>query len=193
RWDRASFQGVELRGRTLGLIGAGRIGTEVARRARAFGMDVIAHDPYLSAERAAEIGVEMVGLDELLALSDVISLHVPLNDETRALLDDDLLGRVKKGAFILNVSRGGVIDEAALTKALVEEHLAGAALDVFEKEPLDPESPLRTAPNLVLTPHIGASTEEAQVAVAREVAIAVRLALTDGVYQGAVNAHLLIK
>jgi phosphoglycerate dehydrogenase-like enzyme len=116
---------------------------------------------------------------------------VPLNDETRGLLDDDLLRRVKKGAFLLNVSRGGVIDEADLAKALVEGQLAGAALDVFESEPLDPESPLRTAPNLVLTPHIGASTEEAQVAVAREVAIAVRQALIDGVYQSAVNAHLI--
>jgi D-3-phosphoglycerate dehydrogenase len=190
-WDRAGFQGVELRGRILGLIGAGRIGGEVARRARAFGMQVIAHDPYLTTKQAKDIRVALVALDDLIATSDVISLHVPLTDETRGLMDDDLLHRVKKGAFVLNVSRGGVVDESALARALEEGRLAGAALDVYEREPLDLASPLRTAPNMILTPHLGASTREAQIGVAREVAAAVRTALLDGSYESAVNADML--
>jgi D-3-phosphoglycerate dehydrogenase len=191
RWDRAGLQGVELRGRILGLIGAGRIGGEVAQRARAFGMRVIAFDPYLTAKQAQDISVTLVSLDDLIATGDVISLHVPLTDETRGLVDDDLLHRVKKGAFLLNVSRGGVIDEPALARALAEGRLAGAALDVYEREPLDAASPLRSAPNLILTPHLGASTREAQIGVAREVAAAVRGALLDGSYEGAVNADML--
>jgi D-3-phosphoglycerate dehydrogenase len=191
QWDRAAFQGVELRGRILGLIGAGRIGGEVAQRARAFGMQVIAYDPYLTTKQAHDIKVTLVDLDELVTTSDVISLHVPLTDETRGLVDADLLQKVKKGAFVLNVSRGGVIDEPALALALEEGRLAGAALDVYEHEPLEPGSPLRTAPNLVLTPHLGASTREAQVGVAREAAAAVRSVLIDGDHTGAVNADML--
>jgi D-3-phosphoglycerate dehydrogenase len=190
-WDRAAFQGVELRGRTLGLVGAGRIGGEVARRARAFGMRVLAHDPYLSPERADELGIELVTLEALIAAAGVISLHVPLNDETRRMVDEAFLDRVGKDSFIINASRGGVIDESALAKALIEGRLAGAALDVFETEPLAEDSPLLKAPNTVLTPHLGASTSEAQIGVASAVAVAMKRALLEGDRAAAVNADRL--
>lgn len=188
QWDRASFKGVELLGRTLGLIGAGRIGGEVARRCEAFGMSVIAYDPYIEEGRAEGLGVQLATIDEVIEEGDVISLHVPLNDETRHLIDRKALERMKKKAFIINASRGGVIVEADLAAALEEGLIAGAALDVYENEPLSPDSPLRKAPNLVLTPHLGASTEEAQVSVAREVALSVRTALIDQDISGALNA-----
>ncbi len=188
RWDRSAFRGVELHGRTLGLIGAGRIGGEVATRCQAFGMDVIVYDPYLTESRAAELGVELVSLERVLDEADVVSIHVPLTDETRGLVGADALQRMKKEAYVVNASRGGVIDEAALARALGEGEIAGAGLDVYEDEPLPSESPLRAAPNLVLTPHLGASTAEAQVGVATEVAIGVRAVLLDGDVSGAVNA-----
>jgi D-3-phosphoglycerate dehydrogenase len=187
-WDRARFQGFELRGRVLGLIGAGRVGGEVASRALAFGMTVVAYDPYLAPERAAELGIELVSLEHLLADSDVVSLHTPLNDETRGLLGADALGGMKKGAIVVNASRGGVIDEAALAAALEEGVIGGAAVDVYAVEPLPGDSPLLGAPNLVMTPHLGASTHEAQVGVAHEVAVAIRAALVEGDLRGAVNA-----
>lgn len=186
-WDRPRFRGVELRGKKLGLIGAGRIGGEVARRCRVFGMDVIAYDPYLHPGRAAELDVRLVDLDELLTESDVISLHVPLTDETRRLIDERAFNRMKKKAFVINASRGGVIDERALAGALERGELGGAALDVYEVEPLPADSPLRGAPNLVLTPHLGASTAEAQVEVAREVSTAILRALLEGDVSGAIN------
>jgi D-3-phosphoglycerate dehydrogenase len=188
RWDRASFRGVELRGRTLGLIGAGRIGGEVARRCEAFGMTVMAYDPYIDETRAQQLGIRLATVDEVIEEAEVISLHVPLNDETRHLIDSKALGRMKKQAFVINASRGGVIVEADLAAALEEGLIAGAALDVYEDEPLSADSPLRDAPNLVLTPHLGASTEEAQVSVAREVALSVRTALLEGDLSGALNA-----
>jgi D-3-phosphoglycerate dehydrogenase len=188
RWDRASFRGVELRGRTLGLIGAGRIGGEVARRCEVFGMAVMAYDPYVDASRAHELGIQLATVDEVIEKADVISLHVPLNDETRHLIDRKALERMKSKAFIINASRGGVIVEADLAAALEEGLIAGAALDVYEDEPLSADSPLRDAPNLVLTPHLGASTKEAQVSVAREVALSVRTALVEGDLSGALNA-----
>lgn len=187
-WARSRFKGAELRGRTLGLVGAGRIGGEVARRCRAFGMHVIAFDPYLTDERAAEIQVERVEFDAVLAGADVISLHVPLTDLTRGMIDADALSRMKSGAFLVNVARGGVVDEAALAEALHDGRLAGAALDVFANEPLEEDSPLRGAPNLVLTPHLGASTTEAQELVATEIAEAVRAALAEGDLSRALNA-----
>lgn len=187
-WARSRFQGIELRGRTLGLVGAGRIGGEVARRARAFGMKVIAHDPYLTEERAGEIGVHMCSLDVVLAESDVVSLHVPLTDSTRGMIDARALQRMKSGSFLVNVARGGVIDEVALAQALHDGKLAGAALDVFAHEPLEAASPLRSAPNIVLTPHLGASTAEAQELVATEIAEAVRDALAEGDLSRALNA-----
>ncbi|MEX0979450.1 MAG: phosphoglycerate dehydrogenase [Gemmatimonadota bacterium] len=187
-WKRSAFGGVELRGRTLGLIGAGRIGGEVARRARAFEMNVIVSDPYLTTERAEELGVKPVSLDALLDDADVISLHVPLVTETEGLIDADALRRMKPTAYLVNVARGGVVDEAALAAALAAGDIAGAALDVYENEPLEADSPLRGAPNLVLTPHLGASTTEAQELVATEIAEAVRGALLEGDLSRAVNA-----
>lgn len=187
-WKRARFSGIELRGRTLGLIGAGRVGGEVARRARAFGMQVIAHDPYLTDERAADLGVERVDVEDALGRADVLSLHVPLTDQTRNMLDEAALRRMKKGAVLVNVARGGVVSEAALARVLADGHLAGAALDVFEEEPLPADSPLLSAPNLVLLPHLGASTAEAQELVASEIAEAVRDALAEGDLSRALNA-----
>lgn len=188
RWDRVRFQGVELEGRTLGLIGAGRVGGEVATRAQSFGMEVIVYDPYLTEERAEELGCRLTDLDEVLEDSDVISVHVPLTAETEGMVGGAALSRMKTEAYLVNAARGGVIDEAALAEALHSGDIAGAALDVFEDEPLPPDSPLRDAPNLVLTPHIGASTREAQVRVASEVSERIKQALTAGDVSSALNA-----
>lgn len=190
-WDRAAFQGVELRGRTLGLVGAGRIGSEVATRCRAFGMDVLVYDPYLTAERAVGMGARLVELDYLLENADVISCHVPLSDETRGMIDSAAISKMKDGVFLINASRGGVISEEALVDALNHGAIAGAALDVYETEPLPADSPLRSAPNLVHTPHLGASTKEAQVGVATEVAEAIRTALLEHDVSTAINADYL--
>ena len=187
-WKRSKFQGVELRGRTLGLVGAGRIGGTVAKRCRAFGMRVVAYDPYLTDERASDLGVERAELDTVIESADVLSLHVPLTDSTRDLINAAALARMKKGAFIVNVARGGVVNEADLAAALESGHIAGAALDVYGNEPLEEGSPLRTAPNTVLTPHLGASTAEAQELVATEIAEAVRDALSKGDLSRALNA-----
>jgi D-3-phosphoglycerate dehydrogenase len=186
-WDRSAFKGVELRGKTLGLIGAGRIGGEVATRCQAFGMDVVVYDPYLAEERAEELGVELVGFDEVAARGDFISIHVPLTDETRGIVEEETLRRMKSTAFVVNASRGGVVDEDALANALHDGVIAGAALDVYETEPLAADSPLRAAPNLVLTPHLGASTAEAQVGVATEVAAKIRTLILTGDRSEAVN------
>lgn len=186
-WDRAAFKGVELKGKTLGLIGAGRIGGEVAVRAKAFGMDVVVYDPYLSEERASDLGVDLVTLEEVIARSDFITIHVPLTDETRGLVGADLLKEMKETAFIVNAARGGIIDEVALAAALQAGEIAGAALDVYETEPLPDDSPLRDAPNLVLTPHLGASTAEAQIGVATEVAHRIKALIEDGDLDGAIN------
>lgn len=193
RWERSRFQGVELRGRTLGLVGAGRIGSAVAERCRVFGMDVVAYDPHLPPHRIEDLRATLVGLDRLLEESDVVSLHVPLTDETRGLIDAAALARMKRQAFLINVSRGGVVDETALARALHEGVIAGAALDVYEHEPLPPDSPLLEAPNLVLTPHLGASTKEAQVQVALEVSRGVRAALAHGDLSEAINAAELAR
>jgi D-3-phosphoglycerate dehydrogenase len=188
QWDRKSFSGSELYGKTLGLVGAGRIGGEVAKRARAFGMHVVAFDPFLTAERALTLGIERGELDDVLRRADVLSLHVPLTDATAGLLGDRELGLMKPSAVIVNAARGGVVREASLIRALKEKRLAGAALDVFEQEPLPADHPLRALDNVVLTPHLGASTAEAQQNVALEIAEAVRAALTDGDLSRAVNA-----
>jgi D-3-phosphoglycerate dehydrogenase len=188
QWDRKSFSGTELYGKTLGLVGAGRIGGEVAKRAKAFGMQVVAYDPFLIAERALALGIERVDLDELLRRADVVSLHVPLTDATTGLLGDRELGLMKPTAVIVNAARGGVVNEAALVRALQAKRLGGAALDVFEQEPLPADHPLRSLDNVILTPHLGASTTEAQQNVALEIAEAVRAALIDGDLARAVNA-----
>lgn len=191
QWDRASFGGTELHRKTLGLVGAGRVGGEVARRARAFGMRVLAYDPFLTPAAAAEMGVELIELDPLLKAADVLSLHVPLTDKTRGMLGSRELGLLKSSTVIINAARGGVLDEAALLTHLKEGRIAGAALDVFEQEPLPADHPFRSLPNVVLTPHLGASTEEAQLNVAVEIAEAVRGALVEGDFAGAVNAPLV--
>lgn len=187
-WDRKSFNGIELYGKTLGLVGAGRIGSEVGRRARAFGMRVIAFDPYLSDEEARARQIERVSLEDLLRRADVVSLHVPLTDSTAGMIGERELAMMKPGAFLVNAARGGVVDEIALRNALVDRKLAGAALDVFEHEPLPADHPLRKLDNVVLTPHLGAATEEAQQNVALEIAEAIRAALIDGDHSRAVNA-----
>ncbi len=190
-WDRTSFSGTELHGKTLGLVGAGRVGGEVARRARAFGMRVVAYDPFLSADAALEMGAELLPLDAVLRQADVLSLHVPLTDKTRGMLGDAELALIKPSAVIVNAARGGILDEAALLQRLTDGRIAGAAMDVFDQEPLAADHPLRRLPNTVLTPHLGASTEEAQINVAVEIAEAVRAALVEGDYSRAVNATLV--
>ena len=169
KWEKNRFMGVEVTGKTLGLIGAGNIGSIVASRALGLKMKVIAYDPFLSPERAVEIGVEKVELDQLLARADFITLHTPLTDQTRNILSRDALAKTKPGVRIVNCARGGLIDEAALKDALDSGQVGGAALDVFETEPAK-ASPLFGTPNFISTPHLGASTNEAQVNVAIQVA-----------------------
>ncbi len=186
-WKRSKFMGVELYGKTLGVVGLGRIGTEVSKRALSFGMKVIAYDPFLSKEVANHLGIEVVELAELFTQSDYISVHTPLTDETRHLISDKEFVMMKDGVRIVNCARGGIINEVALLKALDSGKVAGAALDVFEKEPPDSQSPLLKHKNVVLTPHLGASTEEAQVNVAIEVCQSVRDALLDKGIRNAAN------
>lgn len=189
-WKRTQFTGLELRGRTLGIVGLGKIGQAIAARAIAMEMTVVAADPFVTPEQAAHHGVEMVGFDELLARSDVVSVHVPLSRATRHLISTQQLARMKPGAILLNVARGGVVDEAAVAAALETGALAGAGVDVFETEP-PTGSPLLDAPNTLLTPHLGASTAEAQVAVAEEVADQVLDVLAGRSARYAVNAPLV--
>ena len=187
-WKRKDFEGVELYNKTLGVIGMGRIGSELSRRAIAFGMRVLAYDPYLSPSRARSLQVEVVDeLDDLLASADFISLHTPLTDETRHIVDLARIRKMKPGVRIINCARGGLIDEATLVQALQDRHVAAAALDVFETEPLPADSLLCSAPNLILTPHLGASTAEAQESVGIEIAQSVRAALLEGTIRNAVN------
>jgi D-3-phosphoglycerate dehydrogenase / 2-oxoglutarate reductase len=169
RWEKNRFMGVEVTGKTLGLIGAGNIGSIVATRALGLKMKVIAYDPFLTPERALELGVEKVELDELLARADFITLHTPLTDQTRNILSRDNLAKTKNGVRIVNCARGGLIDETALKDGLDSGHIAGAALDVFETEPAK-DSPLFGTAGFISTPHLGASTSEAQVNVAIQVA-----------------------
>ena len=168
-WKRAKLMGRELRGKTLGLIGIGRVGSEVARRAAAFEMKVIAHDPFATEASARAAGAQLVELDELFARADVLSLHTPLTDKTRGMINAATLAKMKPSAVIVNASRGEVIDAQALSDALAAGTIGGAALDVFAPEPLAADSPLRGAPRTVLTPHIAGSTTEAQVNVAVDV------------------------
>jgi D-3-phosphoglycerate dehydrogenase len=169
KWEKNRFMGVELTAKTLGLIGAGNIGSIVASRALGLRMKVVAYDPFLTPERALELGIEKVELDELLRRADFITLHTPLTDQTRGILSREALARTKPGVRIINCARGGLIDEAALKDALDSGHVAGAALDVFEQEPAT-ASPLFGTPGFISTPHLGASTSEAQVNVAIQVA-----------------------
>jgi len=187
RWDRSSFKGVELQGKTLGVVGIGRVGSLVAQRAAAFGMRVIAFDPYVPRERAKEMGVELMPtLEALLVQSDFISINLPRNADTEGLIGERELALVKEGARLVNTARGGIVDEAALAKAIVEGRLAGAALDVFDEEPMT-DSPLFGLGSVVVTPHLGASTLEAQDKAGTTVAEMVRLALNGEFVPYAVN------
>jgi D-3-phosphoglycerate dehydrogenase len=187
RWERNRFMGFEVRGKTLGLVGLGRIGAEVARRARGLEMNILAYDPVVSTDRAAQIGVSLATLDDVLAQSDFVSLHVPLLDATRNLINTERLARMKPTAYLLNAARGGIIDESALINALERGQIAGAALDVFAKEP-PIGSALLGHPRVVTTPHLGASTVEAQALTGVDVAEGVLAALAGGTPRYAVNA-----
>ncbi|WP_298165245.1 phosphoglycerate dehydrogenase [Novosphingobium sp.] len=185
-WPKNGFMGVEVTGKTLGLIGAGNIGSIVASRALGLKMKVVAYDPFLTPERAIEIGVEKADLDTLLAKADFITLHTPLTSETKNILSRENLGKTRKGVRIINCARGGLIDEAALKDLMDAGHVAGAALDVFETEPAK-ESPLFGTPNFICTPHLGASTTEAQVNVALQVAEQMAEFLVTGGVTNALN------
>ncbi|MBU4345998.1 MAG: phosphoglycerate dehydrogenase [Candidatus Omnitrophica bacterium] len=185
-WKRSQFMGVELYNKILGIIGLGRIGREVAKRAFSFGMKILAYDPFLSKEVAESLGVEIVELKGLLRRSDYITVHTPLTEETKHIISTDEFALMKKGARVINCARGGIIDEEALVSAIKEGKVAGAAIDVFEKEPLI-DSELSRLDNVITTPHLGASTEEAQVNVAIEVAQIVRDALLGKGIRNAAN------
>ncbi len=187
KWEKKAFVSVEVAGKTLGVIGLGRIGGEVARRAKGFAMRVIAYDPFISEEAAAALGVELVELPDLLHRADFISVHTPLTPETDHLIDADAIAKMKTGVRIINCARGGIIDEAALYDALKAGKIAGAALDVFEQEPIT-SSPLFELSNFISTPHLGASSEEAQENVAVEIAQQVVDYLQRGIIKNAVNA-----
>lgn len=186
-WPKAGLTGFELEGKTLGVIGLGRIGSTVARKAQGIGMEVIAHDPFLPAAAAGKGSVPLKSLDELLANADIVTLHVPRTKETTHLLSEARLRSMKRGAWLINAARGGLVDEAALLRLLDEGHLAGAALDTFATEPLPADSPLRRHPRLILTPHLGASTSEAQQAVSTILARQIVDFLQTGAVAGCVN------
>lgn len=187
KWERSKFIGTELTGKTLGVIGLGRIGREVATRAMGLSMRVVAFDPLGDESWCRRAGVTFLPLEELLAQADFITVHVPLNDQTRGLLNTQTLAKTKKGVRLINCARGGIIDEKALLAAVESGHVKGAALDVFEKEPLDPASPLLKRPEIILTPHLGASTEEAQVKVAVDLSQSLVEFFENGFARQAVN------
>ncbi len=187
-WERRGYTGNELRNRTVGIIGLGKIGKAVARRLAAFEARILAYDPYLTADQALEANAKLVGLSELLLRSDLVTVHTPLTAQTRGMIARPQIEAMKPGAYLLNVARGGILDEAAVAAALESSHLAGAAIDVYSAEPMSPDNPLRGAPNTVLTPHLGASTAEAQERVGIEMAEQVLLALSGITPPYAVNA-----
>ncbi len=194
RWDRGAFMGVELRGKTLGIIGLGRIGQAVARRARAFEMTVIAHDAFTSAmmhDLADALGVELVSLDALLARADIITLHPALTEQTRGMIDAAALGRMKRGVYLINAARGALIVDADLAAALASGQVAGAALDVYTVEPPPPDHPLLGLPHVIHTPHLAASTHDAQITVAVDAARQIVDALLRGDYRNVVNPQIL--
>jgi D-3-phosphoglycerate dehydrogenase len=186
RWEKKSLQGTELRGKTLGIAGLGRIGLEVARRARAFGMEIVGHDPFVAVSVAKEQGIRLAGLDELYAAADYITLHVGLTPQTTGMINEAAIKKMKKGVRLVNCARGELVNEADLAQALKQGHVAAAALDVFAEEPLK-NSPLQAIENVILTPHIGGQTLEAQEAVGVQIAQQVREYLKHGVIQNAVN------
>ncbi len=191
KWEKKRFQGRELAGKTLGVVGIGNIGSVVVERCLAMKMRVIAFDPFISPEAAARLGVELVPMDEIWRQSDIVSLHVPLTEQTRHVVNAETMHRMKRGALVVNCARGGLVDEAALAEAIASGHIGGAALDVFEREPPPPDHPLLKLDSLVCTPHLGASTEEAQAAVAAAIAEQIADYLTKGVVKNAVNVPSL--
>ena len=186
-WNRKAFKGVELYGKTLGVLGMGRIGGEVARRAVAFGMRVMAYDPYITPSRAKALQVELASLEDIYAAADFITVHMPMTDETRGMLNKYTFATMKPNVRLLNCARGGIINEADLCEALKDGKIGGAALDVYESEPLAKDSPLRNCPNLILTPHLGASTVEAQDNVGLEVAQGISDYLLQGSLMNSIN------
>jgi D-3-phosphoglycerate dehydrogenase len=193
KWDRKTFMGTELRNKTLGIVGFGRIGRAIAKRALAFEMNVIAYDPYIPEDIAQDLGVQLVGLDDLYAQSDFISLHSLITDETRGTINKDSIAKMKQGVRIVNAARGALINDDDLAEAIKSGQVAGAALDVYAEEPPPAGHPLVNLPGVIHTPHLAASTEEAQVAVAVEAAQLIVAALTQGEYKNVVNASLLQK
>lgn len=187
RWDRKIYGGVEVFRKTLGILGLGRIGAELASRAQAFGMRVVAYDPFLVASRAKQMGVQALELEEVFKVSDFITIHMPLTDGTRNMIDKTAIGKMKDGVRLFNCARGGIINQEDLVAALESGKVAFAGLDVYEEEPLAADSPLRGIHNLVLTPHLGASTKEAQESVGVEIAEAIANAVEGGVIQNAIN------
>jgi D-3-phosphoglycerate dehydrogenase len=186
-WNRKAFSGTELYNKTLGILGMGRIGSEVARRAIAFGMRVLAYDPYLTLSRANAMQVELVELDDVFKQADFITVHMPMSDETRGMINAAAFAKMKTGVRVLNCARGGIINEADLAEAIKAGKVAGAALDVYEVEPPPKDFPLRNLPEVVMTPHLGASTSEAQENVGIEVAEVITDFLLNGVVRNAVN------
>jgi D-3-phosphoglycerate dehydrogenase len=191
RWDRKAFIGVELEGKTLGVVGLGRIGRTVAARARAFGMRIIAHDPFIAPEQARDSEIQLASLPELFANADFITIHTPMTAETRGVIGRDAFAQMKKGVRVINCARGGLIDEDALCDAIKNGTVAGAALDVFVQEPPPAEHPLLQLDEVIVTPHLGASTTEAQEGVAFTVAEQMRDYLLTGALRGAVNVPAL--
>ncbi|MEZ0354621.1 phosphoglycerate dehydrogenase [Mycobacterium sp. pR1184] len=185
-WKRSSFNGTEIFGKTVGVVGLGRIGQLVAQRIAAFGTHIVAYDPYVSPARAAQLGIELLSLDDLLARADFISVHLPKTAETAGLIDKEALAKTKPGVIIVNAARGGLVDEAALAEAITSGHVRAAGLDVYSKEPCT-DSPLFELPQVVVTPHLGASTSEAQDRAGTDVAESVRLALAGEFVPDAVN------
>jgi D-3-phosphoglycerate dehydrogenase len=186
KWEKKSLQGAELRGKTLGIVGLGRIGMEVAVRARAFGMEIVAHDPFVSVAVAKERGIRIASLDDLYACADYLTLHVGLTEQTTGMINADSLKKMKKDVRLVNCARGELVNEAALAEALKSGHVAGAGLDVFAEEP-PKNSPLVTLDRVILTPHIAGSTHEAQEAVGYQICVQVKEYLKHGVIQNAVN------
>ena len=187
KWEKSRFVGIQLGGKTLGLIGAGNVGGLVARHAKGIGMNVVAFDPALTEARAAELGIEKLEKEELFARADVVSLHVPLLDATRGILNADAFAAMKDGVIIVNAGRGGTIDEAALDAAMESGKVSAAALDVFETEPVPADNPLLKRENVVATPHLGASTKDAQLAVAVDAANQMMAYLRNGEQKFALN------
>ena len=191
RWERKRFIGVELQGKTLGIVGLGRIGRTVAARARAFGMNIVAYDPFVAPEQARDLELEIAALDDVFARADFITVHTPLTVETRGIINTQAFQKMKRGVRIINCARGGLVDERALFAAIKEGIVAGAALDVFEQEPPPADHPLLALDEVIATPHLGASTTEAQEGVAVTVAEQMRDYLLTGALRGAVNVPAL--